>query len=76
MKVLKHRRYGIYMYPNDHGPPHCHVRLPDKSEIVVRIPMFKQLYGDQPLPKDLKQILEENIELLLENWDKLNGQRE
>ncbi|MEO0058732.1 MAG: hypothetical protein RLZZ312_379 [Bacteroidota bacterium] len=68
------RFYGIiiYMYINDHNPPHFHARY-NENEATFSITDFALIKGKLP-PKALGLVVEwaslHNIELL-ENWKNL-----
>jgi Domain of unknown function (DUF4160) len=60
----------IYMYYNDHNPPHFHAKYGGNSA-VISIENFGVLEGDLP-PKSLGMVVEwasmHKVELL-ENWE-------
>lgn len=65
------------IYTAEHQPPHCHVTSQDgeaKFEIKDEV-ILMESHGMKP--KDLslaKSILEENLELIQEEWKKLHGE--
>ena len=64
------------IYTAEHKPPHCHVTSQDgqaKFEIKDEVILME---NRGLKPKDLslaKAILEENLELIQEEWKKLHG---
>lgn len=66
--------YGIYIYGMDHPPPHCHIRFSDGTELVVELPTLEPMYGGS-ISKDLKKVLIQNFETILDAWDELNPDR-
>lgn len=65
------------IYTAEHQPPHCHVTSQDgqaKFEIKNEVILMEN-HGMKP--KDLslaRSILEENLELIQEEWKKLHGE--
>ena len=45
MKVCHDPRFSIYIYGDEHPPPHCHVRFKDNSSVCVTIPLVEPMYG-------------------------------
>ncbi|MDP9046981.1 MAG: DUF4160 domain-containing protein [Bacteroidota bacterium] len=74
MKVLDGDGCAIYIYDEEHPPPHCHVIYTDKSEIVVGLPFLEGWYGKN-VGRKLKRFLNENLETLTEAWDKRHPKR-
>ncbi|QOR73578.1 DUF4160 domain-containing protein [Cruoricaptor ignavus] len=69
------RFYGIviYMYLQDHNPPHFHARY-EEYEIMIAIENFAVIKGKFP-PKALSMVMEWaaiHREDLLKNWNNLN----
>ncbi len=71
MKIVKYKAFTVYVYANDHSPPHCHVRYNDGSEISVDLPFLKPRYG-ATFTKEVEEVLELNLNKLCEAWGKLN----
>lgn len=71
MKVIEGLNYDIYIYPDDHPAPHCHVRFYNGSESVVGLPLLNHICGTK-IDKNVRKELYENIESLINNWEKLN----
>ena len=72
MKLIKGDNYNVYIYPEDHAPPHCHIRYKDNGpESVVGIPLLNLLVG-RKITGAITQTLRENLTMLAETWDKLN----
>ncbi len=74
MKVIYTAKISIYVYRRDHLPPHCHVRFNDRSEICVTLPLIESLYGDI-ISQEVRELVEENLELLLEAGEKFHPMR-
>jgi len=71
MKIIDCTNFKVYVYANDHPPPHCHVVLRDGSNISVDIPLIIPRYGET-ITKEVKEEIEDNIEELYSAWDKFN----
>lgn len=71
MKVIKGNGYDIYIYKDDHAPPHCHVIFPNADEVVVTLRTLKPLYGGK-LSKQIKKDIVDNIDFLITQWEILN----
>ena len=72
MRVIKGDNYNVYIYPEDHAPPHCHVRYKDnETESVVGLPLLNLIAG-RVIRKNIKQLLKRNLEKLTRAWDTLN----
>ncbi|MDD5363541.1 MAG: DUF4160 domain-containing protein [Ignavibacteria bacterium] len=74
MKICGNKNFNIYIYPDEHPPPHCHVRLNDDTEISVDIPLIEVRYG-KTITKAIKVAIEDNIDILCDAWEELNPQR-
>jgi hypothetical protein len=55
-----------------HHAPHCHVDLGDGNVVVLALPTLMLLAGSGRVPRDLREHLVENIDLLAERWEQLN----
>jgi hypothetical protein len=75
MKIVGNDIFGIYIYPNDHPPPHCHVRYKNGDDISVDIPLIIARYKAQ-ISKPETLMIEENIEKLCSEWERLNPKKE
>jgi len=72
VKVIKGVFFNVYIYPEDHAPPHCHVRYKGhKAESIVGIPLLN-LLGGPVLEKHVKKALQNNLTMLAEKWEELN----
>lgn len=69
MKIADNGRFKIYVYSNDHNPPHCHVIASDGTKWIISIPDLKVIVGEEP-PRQLKDFLLEYLEEILKTWDK------
>ena len=74
MRVIKEESFSIYVYAEDHAPPHCHVRFKDKKELSVILPSLKGMYGKK-IPKEVKQVIKDNIDSLCDMWEQLNPEK-
>ena len=68
MKIADDGRYKVYIYANDHNPPHCHVICSDGEEQLITIPDLKVLIGAD-LNRQVKNLLIENLEKMIIIWD-------
>jgi hypothetical protein len=57
-----------------HHLPHCHVEWGEK-EAILSLPMMTPLCGDE-IPRRGRQLVAENITLLVESWEALIRQQE
>lgn len=72
MKIVKGNNYSIHVYPEDHAPPHCHIRYKnDEAESVVGLPLLNLIAG-KPIPKSIRNILIKYINELTKAWEQLN----
>lgn len=72
MRIVQSDNCSVYVYPEDHAPPHCHIRYKDNSpESVVGLPLLNLIAG-KPVSKPIKKILCQNINELIKAWEQLN----
>nr|WP_262921422.1 DUF4160 domain-containing protein [Maribellus maritimus] len=71
MKIIERDNFKIYIYVDDHYPPHCHVRWSDEVESIIALPTLDLLYGKR-ITKKLKSLLYEELDALIDAWDKYN----
>ncbi len=72
MRVIKEANFSIYIYANDHPPPHCHVRYKDGSDTSVDIPLVVPRYG-ATISKEVEAVIENNLEKICDAWETLNN---
>ena len=74
--ILITKNLKIYIYPNDHKPPHIHVVGPDcEAKISIKTLECFSNYGFSK--KDIKRItafIEENIDLIKDAWEEYHGE--
>lgn len=74
MKVIADGPFAIYVYPNEHNQPHhsphCHIRW-SGLDAVVLLPTMTQIIGPA-IPKKGIRLLRDNIEVICNEWDKIN----
>lgn len=76
MRVLLEANYTIYVYSEDHAPPHCHVRYTDNGmESLVDLYLLEVMEG-RPITKRIRTNLLSNQELLINIWEQLNPTRQ
>jgi hypothetical protein len=72
VRIITKNTYSIYVYPEDHPPPHCHIRYRDKGpESVIGLPILNLLIGRQ-ITKQIKDVLISNLDKLIKAWQELN----
>jgi|GEM_PF-1779195 hypothetical protein len=71
VKILTNSNFKIYVYPNDHPPPHCHVVFRDGTDITVDLPLIEVRYGAK-ISKEIKVAIEEALDKICDAWDALN----
>ena len=72
MKVTENGRFGVYVYANEHPPPHCHLRYGNGDDISVLLPTMVPMYGAVIDKKD-KEFLVKNIKIITDAWEKYNS---
>ncbi len=63
--------FKIYVYANDHNPPHCHVFWERFKVSVVYLNPVAEGPGDR-LPRRGRQLVIEHLDELMAAWDRLN----
>jgi hypothetical protein len=71
MKVVGNKNYKIYVYPEDHPPPHCHVRFKDGRDVTVDVPLIEPRYG-ATISKEVRETIADNMEEICKAWEELN----
>lgn len=72
VKVIKENFFNVYVYPEDHAPPHCHIRYKGhEAESIVGLPLLNLLAGPV-LEKQIKKVLQNNLARLTQKWEELN----
>lgn len=74
MKVVESDNFNVYVFPNEHPPPHCHIIYNDETEVCVGIIFIDSLYGAK-ISRKVRKVIIENIDELADAWDKLNKPR-
>jgi hypothetical protein len=64
----------VYIYDDEHPPPHCHVVLSDKEEIVVGLPFLNVMFGGK-LTKKMRGFLKANMNQLCDTWEQKHPKR-
>jgi hypothetical protein len=74
-RVLRFRNYGVYV--NDergtqHHLPHAHIKNRDSR--IASLSLFTLTLFDvvEQVPNELLQLIEEHLEALLAEWERLN----
>lgn len=67
----------IYVYPNDHGDPHCHVYF-DECEIKIFLPSYRvQILSERsPSISDISKVIElvkQERNAIGKTWRKYHG---
>lgn len=71
MKIAETEKFKVYIYPDDHPPPHCHVRYKGGLDISVDMPLIEPRYNAR-ITKDVYDIISLNLENLCSAWERLN----
>ena len=71
MRILSSTGFGVYIYDDEHPPAHCHVIFNNGSELCVTLPLLQEMFGKK-IQKSVKRFLEENIDILLDEWENRN----
>jgi len=72
MQILVFNQFSVYIYAGQVPPPHCHLRFYDGNDILLSIPNFKVLGGENTLDEDIINILLDNLDYICNKWDELN----
>jgi hypothetical protein len=62
--------YRIEMYPNDHGYPHIHLIVNNRTAAKFRVDEFQRLEGKPTWDTDMAQWIRENQDQLLRSWER------
>jgi len=71
--IFRDGKLAIYIYADDHAPPHFHIRSPD-SNAQIEIATLQVMRGTV-LRNELKQVIiwaEENRPFIMEKWREFN----
>lgn len=68
MRVLESAGLAVYIYDDEHPPPHCHIVFSDGEEVVVGLPFLNVWFG-RTIKRRVKKLLEINLELLVSTWE-------
>lgn len=68
MRVIDADGFAVYIYDDEHPPPHCHVIYNNEDEVVISLPFLEVLYGKK-IKRRVRRVLENNLDLLLDTWD-------
>lgn len=71
MRVVSGDNFSIYVYPDDHAPPHCHVRFKGGEEVRITIPTLTVM-DNRGINKGVRAALRDNMDAICEAWDLLN----
>lgn len=74
MRVLDSDAFVVYIYDDEHPPPHCHLIFNNSEEVVVGLPMLNVWYG-RSITKKVRRFLEDNIDQLVDTWDSKHPER-
>lgn len=73
--VLRHERFRVVIFPNDHRPPHVHVFDADGVAVIELDPVMPREYFGMR-PKNVVRALSlvaESRDFLTVKWRKING---
>jgi hypothetical protein len=69
--IVRDGKFSIYVYADDHNPPHCHVFWGGDKEAVVDLNPVAQSEGDR-LPRAGLELVRDHLAELLDAWNRLN----
>ncbi len=69
--IVRDGTYRVYVYANDHNPPHCHVFWDGYKVAVVNLLPVSHSQGDR-LPRRGVELVRANVDELLAAWQELN----
>jgi len=80
--IVRENGWRIWIYLNDHAPPHVHARRPDGGEVKVSLPIggreleFIEAKGLLP-GKALEGVclVQMHVEVLVAAWERIHGLR-
>jgi len=73
--LIRFRCCTVCMYPDDHPPPHFHIRMKDGRELLVAIQRLAVVAGNVPL-REVDEAMawaRENRLLLKGKWREMNS---
>lgn len=73
--IARFSRSVIYMYSDDHPPPHFHIRLRDGRDVAISLSAFTVIAGAMD-PREMEEPMSWavlNEHLLTEKWADLNS---
>jgi hypothetical protein len=65
---------SVWVYANDHLPPHFHVNSPD-TQAIVEIATFELYAGTLPRGRSASEIMawaEANVDQIIADWNRVN----
>jgi hypothetical protein len=77
--VLREGPYRIMIYSHDHPPAHVHVVRDGRAVKIELTPDVQIVYYHPKLRSEIgkiKEVVTENLELLMEKWNELHGDEE
>lgn len=75
MLIFGNAKFKVYVYSDDHPPPHCHIRFSDGEDVSVDIPLIIPRYGME-ISKNVEKAIVAHLEELCDAWEQLNKPRE
>ena len=67
-------RISVWVYANDHLPPHFHINSPD-TQAIIEIATFEVYAGELPRGASARDILawaRENVDQIIAEWNRVN----
>jgi hypothetical protein len=63
--------FRVYVYANDHNPPHCHISWAGNKEAVIDLLSLALIAGDR-VPRAGLALIRSNRQALVDAWNQFN----
>ncbi len=74
MRILTGDNFGVYIYDDDHPPPHCHIIFKNQEDLVITLPLLNEMFG-KVIPKKVRNLLLNNLDDLIIYWETKHPER-
>jgi hypothetical protein len=75
-RVLRLRNYGVYVGDErgaQHHGAHCHVKDRGRPIASLHLVTLEPFFQIEPLPDELMELIRENLDDLIAEWERLNS---
>ncbi len=74
MRVLDGESFAVYIYDDEHPPPHCHLIFNNGDDFIIGLPFLNVWFG-KSIKKKIRKFLEQNLDLLVDTWENKHPQK-